>query len=192
MILSVSGTPGSGKTSVSKFLAEKLGMAFYSVGGIRGKMAEERGMTIDELNALGEQEGFTDKDVDRYQEQLGKQEDNFVIEGRLSWYFIPHSFKIYLTCDLDEAARRIYEARKHPEEGRGDERPYESLEDAKRQIEKRMASDMKRYEKYYSIDYRDPSHYDLVLDTTEAPNAAATAKRIIRELQERRIIGAEA
>ena len=94
MIISISGVPGSGKTSVGKLIAEQKGWPFYSIGGLRGKMALDRGITLDELNRLGETDPTTDTSVDDYARELGKKEDNFVIEGRLSWYFIPHAFKI--------------------------------------------------------------------------------------------------
>jgi cytidylate kinase len=185
MIISISGTPGSGKTSVAKYIAKDLGMKFYSVGELRGKMAKERGMTLDEFNKLGETERFTDEDADEYQKQLGINEDNFVIEGRLCWHFIPNSFKIFLTCDLDEAARRIFEARKNPEEGRDDERMYKSIEDAKKQIEERMASDTKRYQKYYGLNYQDPENYDLVVDTTDQESIESSATYILNDLKQR-------
>lgn len=173
MIISITGGPGTGKTSVGKELAKRLGYRFYSVGALRGDIALQRGLTIDELNRVGETDATTDNPVDEYQRQLGKKEDDFVIEGRLSWHFIPHSFKVFLTCGLDEAARRIYTARlTHPDE-RKDEPPYASLEDAKTAIQNRIASDVRRYQKYYGIDYRDSSHYDLVLDTTEIAGVRA-------------------
>ena len=165
MIISITGGPGTGKTSVAKLLAERLGYKFYSVGGIRGQMAIERGITINELNTLGETDPSTDVPVDDKQRELGTTEDNFVIEGRVSWHFIPHSFKVLLTCDTDEAARRIYEARKAQPEDRQDEPEYASIDDVKTAIEERVASDVRRYQKYYNIDYRDPAHYDFVLET---------------------------
>lgn len=183
MIISISGVPGSGKTSVAKILAERLGMNFYSMGGLRGKMATERGITIDELNALGETDPTTDTSVDDYQRELGKKEDGFVIEGRLSWHFIPHSFKIFLACDPKEAARRIFEASRKQE--RPDEATYESTEAALRVIRDRVASDNLRYQKIYGLDYADPSHYDLTLDTTPMKGPAETAEKILQELQRR-------
>src|SRR5689334_16245543 len=98
MIISITGAPGTGKTSVGKLLAKRLGYNFYSVGDLRGKMAMERGLTIDELNKLGEKDASTDTMADDYQRELGRKEDNFIIEGRLSWHFIPHSFKVFLKC----------------------------------------------------------------------------------------------
>jgi cytidylate kinase len=173
MIISITGGPGTGKTSVGKLLAERLGYNFYSVGDLRGKMALERGMTIDELNAQSESDPQSDTTVDDYQRALGTKEDNFVIEGRLSWHFIPHSFKVFLTCDLKKAAERIFHARKHDIEGRADEAVYTSVEEAEQAILHRIASDTLRYQKYYSLDYRDPSHYDLVVDTTHIQGVPA-------------------
>lgn len=186
MIISISGVPGSGKTSTGKILAERLGMKFYSVGGLRGKMALERGLTIDGLNKLGEKEAFTDKSVDDYQKELGQKEDNFVIEGRLSWHFVPHSFKIFLDCDPNEAARRVFEARRSKSgPKRNDEPEYKSAEDARRELDERMASDKIRYAKYYGVDYRDPGHYDLVLDTTALKGPEETADMIFNALKGR-------
>lgn len=182
MIISLSGVPGSGKTSVGKILADKLGMKFYSMGGLRGKMAKERGMTIDELNKLGENEAFTDKEVDDYQRELGGKEDHFVIEGRLSWHFIPHSFKIFLTCDAPEAARRIFEARKRKEEGREDEPLYKTVNEAEEEIRKRTESDDRRYKKYYGVDYKDVGKYDYVLDTTGSNGPLESANIVYEEL----------
>ncbi len=91
MIITISGLPGSGKSTVGKILAKKLGYEFMSLGDLRGKIAIDRGITIDELNHLGEKEGWTDKEVDDYQREYGKTHDNLVVEGRLSFYFIPRS-----------------------------------------------------------------------------------------------------
>lgn len=182
MIISISGVPGSGKTSAAKLLAKKLGMNFYSMGGLRGKMALERGMTIAELNTLGEQGAFTDTTVDDYQRELGKKEDNFVIEGRLSWYFIPHSFKVLLICDPHEAARRIFESRKITHHERPDEPDYQTIEEAGLSRDERVQSDLIRYQKYYGVDYRDPSHYDVVINTTHNQGPEQTTEQILQAL----------
>jgi len=184
MIISISGAPGSGKTSVAKILAEKLGMNFYSMGDLRGKMAMERGITIDELNKIGEEDKTTDTTVDDYQKELGQKEDNFIMEGRLSWHFIPNSFKVFLGSDPLKAAERIYTAkRRSPDHGRADEAAHASIEDTKAALDKRIASDVIRYQKHYGIDYRDPAHYDFVLDTTNLKSAQETADHVLAELK---------
>jgi len=108
-IITISGQPGSGKTTLGKMLVKELNYSFFiQWKKIRGKIALERGITIDELNRLGEKESWTDKDVDEYQRELGKKENGMIIEGRLSFYFIPHSTKIYLYSNEEIGARRIF------------------------------------------------------------------------------------
>ena len=77
MIISISGTPGAGKSTVAPMLADKLGYKRYYMGGLRREAARKRGLTIEEYNKLGETDPSTDLEVDRYQEELGKKENNF-------------------------------------------------------------------------------------------------------------------
>lgn len=147
------------------------------MGDLRGKMAVERGMMLDEFNKLGEAEAFTDKDVDDYQVKLGQSGESFVIDGRLSWHFIPNAYKIFLDVDPTAAATRIINA---PREDRQDEKPYASIEEAKTAMAERVASDQRRYKKYYSIDILDRSRYDLIIDTTNL-----TPEKIMTEIKEK-------
>ncbi len=161
MIITLSGYPGSGKSTVAKYLAKKFNMERYSMGDMKRKMASDMGMTIDEFNKLCEKESWSDDKVDSYQEKLGKKEDNFIIDGRLSWHFIPQSVKIYLSIDLDEGAKRIFE---NPRES---ETRDKSLEDVKKRIKKRVKSDEERFKKLYGIKLSDLSNYDIIIDTTK-------------------------
>jgi len=161
MIITISGTPGSGKTTVAKLLAKKLEYKHYSIGDLRGKMAIERNINIDELNELGEKEPWTDKDVDEYQKKLGETEDNLLFDGRLGFYFIPHSQKIFLKVDPRIGAERVFK------DERPDETKCDSVEALMEKIEKRIESDRKRYEKWYNIDCWNEENYTLVINTTE-------------------------
>ncbi|MEK7108246.1 MAG: cytidylate kinase family protein [Patescibacteria group bacterium] len=172
MIITLSGYPGSGKSTVAKLLAAQLGYTRYSMGDLRGKKAQEHSMTIDEWNAHGEQSQETDVPVDEYQRELGKKEDNFIIDGRLSWHFIPHSFKVFLDVDDTEGARRIFE---HAKSGaRKDEPHYTSPKDVQKWAHERTTSDNRRYQRYYGVAWDTPSNFDLVIDTTHtAPEEVA-------------------
>jgi len=166
MIISISGAPGSGKSSIAKRLARKLAWPRYYMGGLRRQKAREQGFTLAKYNKLGENDGRTDKEVDDYQKDLGQKEDNFVIEGRTSWYFIPHSFKIYLDVDEKEGAKRIFQHL----QGKNERNEDDSLRDEKAVLEssqKRVESDKIRYRKYYNIDVYNHKNYDFYLDTTE-------------------------
>lgn len=184
MIITITGLPGSGKTTIVKLLSEALQLPWYSVGDLRGKMAEERGITIDELNAIGEQEAFTDKDVDDYQKTLGNSRSSFIIDGRLSWYFIPSSFKIFLDVNDVVGATRIFDAIKKGE--RKDETSCQTIEDTKKMIRLRIESDDRRYQKYYGVHFLDRSNYDLLIDTSSL-TPDEVANKILETLKEQGI-----
>lgn len=164
MIITISGVAGAGKGTVGRILAERLSYNYYSMGDVRRKMALERGMTIEEFNRLGESESFTDVDADEYQKKLGKTEDNFVMDGRLSWYFMPHSVKIFLYCEPHEASRRIF----HDHSSRRiNQIRADTLEEQEKLTVARDESDHRRYAKYYGIkNLTDHHHFDLYIDDT--------------------------
>ncbi len=180
MIISLSGAQGSGKSTLAEKLASKLGWPRYYIGGIRRKMAQEKGLTLAEYNKLGESDPSTDREVDNYQRELGKKEDNFIIEGRTSWHFIPNSFKIYLEVNKEEGAKRIL---KHLQEDneRNEDKELVDKESVLESLIKREKSDAYRYQKYYDIDVHDKSHYDYVLDTSNL-SAEETFYKILKEI----------
>ncbi|MEK6823131.1 MAG: (d)CMP kinase [Nanoarchaeota archaeon] len=185
MIITISGDPGSGKSTAAKEIAKHLRLNHYSGGDMRGLLAKDHGMTIDELNKLGENDPSTDRDIDERIAKLGKEEDGFVIDSRLAWHFIPQSIKIYLTTDVRVAAQRIFKDIQLKDKApvdRSDEPEYKDVDDVVKHIKARVASDKKRYKKYYDIDHTDMSHYDLVLDTT-ALTLPQTVERILAFVQ---------
>ncbi|MBM3204644.1 cytidylate kinase [Candidatus Uhrbacteria bacterium] len=179
MIITISGFPGAGKSSVGKMLAQRLGMNFYSMGGLVRKMAAEQGMTVDEFYALGDSGPTQDEHIDAYQKELASKEDQFVMEGRISWHFIPQSFKILLICSPDEAARRVFTTHK---DERLKERAYASLEETKKALSDRVATEVDHYQRYYGIDYRDQKQYDLVIDTTKNSGPEETVEQIMKHI----------
>lgn len=165
MIITITGEPGSGKSTIGKKLAKKLGYKHYYMGQLRRDAAKKRGMTLAEYNAYGEKHPETDYEVDDYQKQLGEDEDNFVIEGRTSWFLIPHSIKLYITVDPKEGARRVFQDLQESDV-RNEDTELHSVEEVLHSHTKRMESDRYRYKKYYKIDCCDTSQFDLVIDTT--------------------------
>lgn len=158
MQISICGTPGSGKSTVAKLIADKMIYKYYSVGALRRKMAEKRGLTILEFNQLNED---TDTEFDNMQKKIGEKEDNFVIEGRLSFHFVPKSLKFFFKTDPKKAAERIL---KDP---RSSEKKYRNANEILEEITERMENDSERYQKRYKIDPYDEKQFDYVIDTTE-------------------------
>jgi cytidylate kinase len=169
MIVSITGLPGSGKTTVRNALAEQLGFKRYSMGDVFGKLALKHGLTIGEFNTFAIGKPEIDHEVDNYQTEIASKEDNFIIDGRLSWHFIPQSFKVFLDVDLTEAAKRIFAAIQTDRASRSDEPNYSSAAEVETAIRTRLAADNTRYQALYGVDYLNHSNYDLVIDTTKIP-----------------------
>ncbi len=187
MIISLSGTAGSGKSTVAKLIAIKLGLKEYYMGNLRREMARAKNMTLAEYNAYGETHEETDKEVDEYQKKLGAEEDNFIIQGRTSYYFIPQSIKIYLSVLPDEGARRIWKDISDNPHKRN-EAHVNNLDELKQAISHRQQSDIRRYQKYYGINPYDTSHYDVVIDTTHLTPEEVTTQIILNPLIEAGLI----
>ncbi len=180
MKITISGTPGSGKSTVAKKLAEKLGLRHFSAGDFQRDLAKEKGVTPLELAKMAEADPEIDKKTDSWAEAVGEADDNFVMDSRLAFNFIPDSVKIFLDVSEDDAARRIYhDMRPEEKENTTQGATYES-------IKKREESEKKRYQQYYGIDYTNPDNYDLVIDTTEVP-VAEVVKKILKFINEREL-----
>ena len=160
MIITISGRAGSGKSTIAKLVAKKLGLKHFSSGDFMRQMAKEKGISLLELSKLAEKDKTIDKELDERQIKFGKEEDNFVIDGRLSAFFIPNAdFKIFLDADKKTRAERILKDARAEEQGK-------SLKDIEKKIEERERSEAKRYREYYGYDCYDKSKYDFVIDTT--------------------------
>lgn len=176
MFITITGDLGSGKSSVGKVLSEKLGYEFFSVGNLMRELADEKGLSIHELSKLAEQSDEIDILLDERQVALGKKYKDLIFDSRLGWHFIPDSVKIFLKVDIDEATRRIFNAK------RDSEKENNSLEVTKDNIIKRRSSEKKRYKEYYNLDHTKEENYDLVVDTTNISIEEA-AKKILDYLK---------
>ena len=174
MRITITGKIGSGKSTVAKEIAKKLGYKYYSVGMLMGELALKRGISLMELSKIAEKDTEVDFYLDKRQKQIGR-ENNLVMDSRLGFHFIPDSFKIFLDVQLDESAKRVFQDRKN----RADEK-FSSLQNAKNQVNAREESEKKRYKEYYKIDPYDLKHYDLVVDTTSIP-ANEVVEKILKE-----------
>jgi CMP/dCMP kinase len=162
-ILTIAGALGSGKSSTAKRLAQALEYRHFSSGDMFRKIAQDRNVTIEEINKIAELESSIDRDVDEWLRSLGKEE-NIVIDSRLAFHWIPDSFKVYLDLDTQTAAERIF---KHmQEEGRVSQKAS-SVEELVQATLSRKQMEKKRYHDLYQIDMADLSPFDLVVDTSK-------------------------
>jgi len=165
MRITIFGKAGTGKSTVARLLSEKLGLRHYSIGDLMRAMAAEKGISLLELNRLAETDKSIDFELDNKLKELGKEKDDFVVDGRLTAFFVPHAeVRVFLDADDNVRAERILKDKRQHEKSK-------SLKDAISNIKKREDSEKKRYKKYYGIDYLNKKLYNCFVDTTKiAPN----------------------
>lgn len=160
MIITISGSPGSGKSTIARRVAKKFGLNHYSSGDFMRQMARKKKISMLELIKIADKTRDVDDEIDEWLSKLGKYEDNFVIDSRLAFHFMIHSIKIFLDVDIKEGAKRILLQK------RADERENIDLRATVRNIQRRKESEIKRYRKLYKINPYNKKHYDAYLDTT--------------------------
>ncbi len=174
-IISLAGDLASGKGTVSLLLKEDLGYTIYRNGDYVRALAKEKNMSITEFNIYLESHPQIDIQIEKSAAEYAKNNDNLIIDARLGWYAVPHSFKVYLKVDIDISAKRAFNDPK-----RKATESFNTIEEQKQDIIKRYNLENERYFKLYGIRKDDMSNYDLVIDTTNM-TAKETSDKIKEE-----------
>ncbi len=170
-ILTVSGLIGSGKTSVCRELSALTGWRVVSAGTILRRMAEDRGLSVIELNEIAKTDPSIDKLIDDQLIALRDSPEPLIVDSRLAWHFIPKSYKVHLVVDTSIAADRVFNAQRSDES-------YSTPAAAYAANAQRQNIENERFKQYYGIDCEDQSNYDLILDTSAIRPAELAAKML--------------
>ena len=172
MRITISGPPGSGKTTVCSILSQRLSMDSVVFGRIFREYAAERGLTLSELGAIAENDPSIDETIDSRILEIARSNDNMIFESRLSAYMLHRNdipaFKVYLDASPKVRMQRI------------GGRDGETAEEAEKNTLDRQASEAKRYMKYYGIDITDKSIYDLVISTDDLTPEEITDELVMK------------
>lgn len=196
-IITISGEPASGKSTVVKYLNEnysKNGFKVHiiSTGEIFRRVATREYQKmypnreipsiadIQADKAFAEKRGEIDGMIDGEIKALGikinseeRPDDVYIIDSRLAWHNIPSSFAVRLTVNKKIAGKRVFN-----DETRGEEDQYSSLSEAIEKTEQRKLGEIERYKERYGVDLANPENYRLIVDTSYA-NPQELAKIII-------------
>lgn len=171
LVIAVSGHHGSGRSTHAEKLAEALGLRYVSSGTVFRQMAEERGMSLEEMSRLTDEDPDLDKLIDeRAREET--RDGGVVLDATLSgWMAIDPDIKFFLTTPFEVRVRRIAE------------REGLSLEEARKETLVRSESERERFMRYYGIDITDLTIYDVVLNTDlyEPEGTSRILKRVVEE-----------
>lgn len=160
-VISITGDLASGQSTIARMLAEDYNYFLYKNGEYCRKLAIEKGMSITEFGEYANKHPEIDIQIEKRAREYANENENIVIDAKMGWYAVPESFKIYLTVDIDVAAKRAFEdpTRKRSEN-------MSSIEIQKEDLIQRAKNDLERYYHLYNVYRNDMSNYDLVLDTS--------------------------
>ena len=160
MLITISGLPGSGTTTVSRLVADALGLARLPGGEVFRQMAAEAGMTLAEFGTHAQDHPEIDRELDDRLEARAR-EGSCVIESRLAGWLATRAgllaVRVWIDCDDGVRAARVAE------------RDGTTPDEARRDNAERTRLEHARYETVYEIDLDDRSPYDLVLDSSSTP-----------------------
>ena len=159
MIITISGTLGSGEKSVAMMLARKLKMSHHSGGKFIRNIAERKDIPLEDFTKMAEKDTSIDVELDHKIAEDGITKDNFILDAKLGFHFIPKSVIIFLDANFDERVRRKFMRDIRNELNV----TQESVANKLRRIHE---SDKKRFLEKYNVDFTDPKNYNLIIDTT--------------------------
>lgn len=167
MIVTITGLPGSGKTSVAKELAKHLHLKHYSMGDIFRAIAKKRKVSVLTLTKQGKLADY----LDREQQRIAKKNKNCIIDSRLGAYLIKNSnVRIYIYATLKTRVNRIAK------------RDKMSYKKALHETLSRERQELNHYRKEYNIDYRYKKLYNIVINT-EGLSVEETTRKIITKIK---------
>jgi predicted cytidylate kinase len=176
MRITISGPPGSGKTTVCKLVADRLRLQVVVSGHIFRKMAQEASMSLADFGRMCEIDPEADKALDQRMVEIARSSDDMLLEGRLTAYMLTRhgipALRVLMDADLDVRAARVAN------------REGGTVEIRKAEIVEREECEATRYRTYYGIDIRDRKVYDLIIDTTYL-TPEQVAERIIAAAEEK-------
>ena len=162
MLISITGKLGSGKSTICNLLKDRYGFEIYSTGAFQREVAREMGITTLELNKRLREDPSLDYVIDDAVKKLSieRAQDKLIFDSRMAWHFAEKSFKIFLTIDPREAARRVMLNQ------RGSEEFYADEKEACEKLIERSQVEQARFMQIYGVDYYDFNNFDLIVDTT--------------------------
>jgi cytidylate kinase len=159
--IAVSGKSGCGNTTVSRMVAEKLGLQFINF--TFRSLAQEKGITLNEVLDRAATDDWWDREVDSRQVQLARESNGCVLGSRLAiWMLEEADLKVFLTANAETRAARIVK------------REGGNLDAVAAFTAKRDHQDHDRYLRIYNIDNDNYQFAGMIINADNLePNAIA-------------------
>lgn len=160
MLVTISGLPGSGTTTVSRLVAAALDLERVPGGEVFRLMAQEAGMSLADFGAHAQHHPAIDRELD---DRLARRaaEGDCVVESRLAGWLATRgrlaAVRVWVHCDDEVRAARVAD------------RDGTTVVQAAADNATRGDLERTRYREVYGLDLDDLGIYDLVLDSSAAP-----------------------
>ena len=172
-VVTVGGPPGSGKSTAGRLVATALELEFRSAGDLFRAEARRRGMDLATFGQYASTHPEVDRDLDRSMQALATP--GRLLDGRIQGPLCRRAgvgvYDVVVTAREDVRIQRVAT------------RDGQSVDEARRLVRDREASERDRYRRYYGIDLdREPA--SLVVDSSDRP-PEAVAEAILAYVRER-------
>lgn len=185
MIVTMSGVPSSGKSTIARRLADRLGWQRMSMGDVFKEMAQKEGKGLNEFYRELGNDPKRERECDLRQKEWGMMYDNFILDARIAFHFMPEekSYNLFFDLPKEEAAKRAYQ---RGLEGKGE--VFDSIDNAQLSIEQRMKNETDRYKDLYGINHLNKENYDYIVDANRTIDAVFkdVYNNVLEELKRRK------
>lgn len=179
-VITISGQPGSGTTTLAELLADRFNATYVNGGSVFRALADEHGMTLDDFSKHVNENPEIDREIDY---QLRRTVDTYlgndvepretdarrddleltidvdtdapflILESRLAgWVSGPDAeFRIWCQAPLNVRCDRVDSDKNREEQANA--------------LMERQSDEAMRYDEWYDIDITDTTIYDLVVNT---------------------------
>lgn len=153
--IALSGAICTGKSSLARALAARLGWKHYSTGQLFREYATRHNLSLEKGE---EQNPILTLKIDNDMANRVRRTDHIVVDGWLAGMLLRDSSDVYRVLLTADIATRI---------SRFARREQVSLVEAEKKIRQREGSVTQKVKDiYHRVDFFDPSHFNLVIDTT--------------------------
>lgn len=167
--ITLSGEVASGKSSVGKLLANKLGYDFLSIGEMTREIAETRGMTIVEFQAECKKNPKLNEEIDQLFLTKCQTKVGVIIDYRLGFHFVKDAYHVFLNISEEKAIERL--------------RKNKRINETHATVRERNNLFKDQFTQTYDLDYTCSSHYNSIVDVNYIEDPFEVVLSIINSLK---------